>query len=552
MGRRITDVHRLIVLTSVAMALLLPRHVAALERLCDPAHEDCRAPLIALIDRETDRIDVAFWFMEDLRYSSALVRAHNRGVRVRVIMDTRANRDYPGNIPALDQLQRAGIPMREKIDGGIMHWKMMLFAAQRTVEFSGANFSDEAFVPITPYANYVDEVIYFTEKPSYVQSFMTKFDDVWTAGNGYRNYANVSSPQRAYGTFPIDPELNFPPGGFRERSLDRYAAETQGIDALMYRITDRAHTDALIAAVQRGIPVRLITEQIQYRDPRRLWHSWNVDRLWAAGQQHPIGGQPGIHVRHRRHDGLSHEKLTVLRGQGMAILGSSNWTTPSSDTQLEHNLFTTDPVIFGWSRDHFERKWFNRAPVGETQPFAPLPPDVPRLVAPAPGAIDQPLTLTLEWSPGPWAHRYDVYLGTDPGNLAKIVEDRELGPYDKTWTVPNLSPGRVYYWRVVSRTMAGLTRSTPTCAFRTSGSGGDSAPPSSCTAAPGQPADPVPVNEPQDAGLRPVPTPPPPGPAPTAEVPEAGEGTRGPSGIIPARAAPTGATYPGTIAVPRP
>ena len=59
---------------------LTPSDAAALERLCDPAFEDCREPLIRLIDQETVRIDVAFWFMEDARYSSALVRARNRGV----------------------------------------------------------------------------------------------------------------------------------------------------------------------------------------------------------------------------------------------------------------------------------------------------------------------------------------------------------------------------------------------------------------------------------------------------------------------------------------
>jgi hypothetical protein len=38
---------------------------AALERICDPGLEDCRAPLLTLISNETQGIDVAFWFMED-------------------------------------------------------------------------------------------------------------------------------------------------------------------------------------------------------------------------------------------------------------------------------------------------------------------------------------------------------------------------------------------------------------------------------------------------------------------------------------------------------
>ena len=538
---------RLTILAGVAITLLLPRQVAALERLCDPAHEDCRAPLIALIDNEpaSGGIDVAFWFMEDLRFSAALQRAQARGVRIRVLMDTRANRDYPGNIAALDQIRRAGIPMREKFSTGILHWKMMLFAAQRTVEFSGANYSGEAFVPLTPYSNYVDEVIYFTEKASYVQSFMTKFDDVWTSTNGFRDYANVTSLQRAYSTFPIDPELNFPPGGFRERSVSNYAAESQGIDSLMYRITDRAHTDALIAAVQRGIRVRVITEQYQYRDPNRLWHSWNVDRLWLAGQQRIIGGQPGIQIRHRRHDGLSHEKLTVLRGLSMAILGSSNWTSPSSDTQLEHNLFTTDPVIVNWSRDHFDRKWLNLAPVAETQPFAPLPPDVPRLVEPLSGAVNQATTnLTLVWDGGPWAHKYDVYLGTSSDAMTKIVDDREMGPYQQSWTVPVANAGTTYYWRIVGRTMANVERSSPTCSFRTAGSGASGSPATSCNAPPAPPPDPVPAPEPQDRGQ------PPTAPTTPTNIPPGTETPTSPARS--GRTLPVGAVYTGNTAVPRP
>jgi hypothetical protein len=540
---------RSIVLAAIAVALLA-RPAAALERLCDPAHEDCRAPVLELIDRETVGIDVAFWFMEDLRFSSALTRAQARGVRVRVLMDTRANGNYPGNIAALDQLQRAGIPMREKTSTGIMHWKMMLFAAQRTVQFSGANYSAEAFVPEVPYAAYVDEIIYFTDRPSLVNSFMTKYDDVWTTTDGYRNYANVGSIQRAYPISLIDPSLNFPPGGFRERSLASYSAEGQRIDSLMYRITDRAHSDAMIGAMNRGVAVRVITEQLQYRDPTRLWHSWNVDRMWLEGQRRLINGEPGIQIRLRRHAGLSHEKLTILNGSGMAIFGSSNWTSPSSDTQLEHNLFTTDPVIFLWSRQHFDRKWFNRAPVQESGPFAPLPPDVPQMMHPAAGAASQPTQLTLVWYGGPWAHKYDIFLGTDPNNLPKVLDDRELGPYQQSFTVPNLSPNTQYHWRVVARTMANVSRSSQTCSFRT-GAGTAS---TSCSPAPPQPPDPVPVAAPQDNGNTSTPSVPPVPPQtpslPPIEDPEIAPAPNGARG--PGRAIPEGAIYTGSSAVPRP
>ena len=80
------------------------------------------------------------------------------------------------------------------------------------------------------------------------------------------------------------------PHPFRQRVCN---AEQRQIDAIMYRITDRAHADALLDAVARGVTVRLITEPEQYRDESRMWHAWNVDRLYMGGVQ----------IKHRAHQG---------------------------------------------------------------------------------------------------------------------------------------------------------------------------------------------------------------------------------------------------------
>src|SRR5918992_309496 len=75
--------------------LLLPATARAQDELCDPAFQDCRAKLLTLIRNERVAIDVAFWFMEDARYSDALIERFRAGVPVRVIMDTEANASYP-------------------------------------------------------------------------------------------------------------------------------------------------------------------------------------------------------------------------------------------------------------------------------------------------------------------------------------------------------------------------------------------------------------------------------------------------------------------------
>ncbi len=449
---------RVAFLVLLSVTLIHPRAYA--DQLCDPAYQNCRVPLIDLINNEKVGIDVAFWFMEDARYTAALINKFNSGVPVRVIVDPRANQTDPLNADRLQELQNAGIPMRKRTASGILHWKAMIFAGQATVEFSGANYSAEAFVPDTPYVNYTDEGILFTSTPSVVNSFMTKYDDMWTNTSSYANYANISSPLvRRYPTSTISPSLDFPPAeDYGARSVNSYNAETVAIDAIIYRITDRRHTDALINAINRGVKVRIYTEQNEYRDPNRLWDAWNVDRLYMAGAK----------IRQRAHAGLNHQKLVILHGQQQIIFGSSNWTTPSAIYQAEHNYWTMKSWIYSWFVNQFERKWNNSAGYAETEAFTPLPPDKPSYVSPADGArMSGATSVTLKWNGGPWAFNADIYFGTS-STPPKIQSNVALTPNSTmSITISNLQPGKTYYWKIVDKTMANQTASGAVWSFDT-------------------------------------------------------------------------------------
>lgn len=424
---------------------------AAADRFCDPSFEDCRSPLLSLIANERVGIDLGFWFMEDARYTAALIKRFQAGVPVRVLVDPRANVKNPENANRLAELAAAGIPMRKCISSGILHWKAMIFDGQNTVEFGGANYSAWAVVPAQPYVNYTDEVIHFTDKSSIVQSFMTKFDDLWTSDQLFDDYANmVGPPVRMHPIAIKDPSLNFPPTeDYASRAVKLYNAETSRIDALMFRITDRRHTDAMIAAAARGLIVRVLTEPSEYRDPNYLWDAWNVDRLYMAG----------VEVKMRAHQGLNHGKLVLLYNQVMSIFGSSNWTTASTSSQLEHNEFRKDAATFEYFRQQFVRKWNNKTGHVETAWFTPLPPDAPVYAGPGNGTKQSLTGLKLTWKPGYWAHKADIYFGTS-SNPPLVARDVTVTPKSTaSYALPPLAAGRTYYWKIVSKTMANKTKS---------------------------------------------------------------------------------------------
>lgn len=436
------------------------------EQFCDPGYTDCRQLLWTLIDNETVEIDVAFWFMLDPSFSNKLVTAKQRGVKVRIQVDNDASNTYPANQPILDQLANCGIPMRDYIGDGIQHWKMMLFAGQGVVEFSSANYGPDDFVGSDPYRNYIAEAIFFCKTPSVLDSFKTRFDDLWTNDALYRDYANIVRPlTRSYPTSAFDPEMNFVPlQNYQQRLIPLINAEQQQIDAIMYRFTVPAIADALLSAYSRGIPVRLITEQDQYRNSDFRWDAYNIDRIYKAG----------IPVKQRAHLGLMHQKSIILYGQNYAIFGSSNWDEGAVQVHQEHNYFTQRAWIKQWFVDQFNRRWNSVNPVGATEyaPFTPLPPDAPVNLSPANGATAQPTSLTLTWEGGLWAHKYDIYLGTSPSSMPLLAANVFTGSIDgasETYSL-SLAAGTTYYWRIVGKTMADLTANGPTWSFTTSGS----------------------------------------------------------------------------------
>jgi hypothetical protein len=451
----------------LATALMAwPRPSAALDQLCDSAFENCRTPLLDLIKAETVAIDVGMWFMEDARFSAEIIRRKQAGVAVRIIMDPRSNAQHPNQPTILNTLAAAGIPMRKRITTGIEHWKIMIFQGQGVLYFGSANFSEDAFVPAAPYTNYVDETIYFTDNPTLLQSFMTRFDDAWMSSS-YSWYANAITLERRYPTYPVSPELNIPPGeDFINRSVARINAENTQIDAMMYRIDDDRATGAMINAHNRGVPIRLIVDPQMYRDPTRHTIAYHFDRLYAAG----------IPLKFTAHQGINHGKLAMLHGQRMTIFGSSNWTKPSANSQHENNWFTTQTLIFDYFEQFFLRRWNNSSPIGaiETASFVPQPPDRPVNSAPADVSVGVSTTgVRLKWSGGLWGQYYDIYFGTSP-DPPLFAANRFLGPNTPalpthSFQLPTLAPATTYYWKIVGRTAANLSRTGLVWSFTTAG-----------------------------------------------------------------------------------
>ena len=86
----------------------------------------CREAVIDLINHSKRSIDVAIYSFTDRKIARALIKAHDRGVKVRVIIDYGNGKSRYCVGPLLE---KAGIPVRYKrgSGGGLMHHKYAIY-----------------------------------------------------------------------------------------------------------------------------------------------------------------------------------------------------------------------------------------------------------------------------------------------------------------------------------------------------------------------------------------------------------------------------------------
>ena len=215
-----------------------------------------------------------------------------------------------------------------------------------------------------------------------------------------------------------------------------------------------------------------------------------------------------------------HQKSVVLHGADMAIFGSSNWTSSSSDTQREHNYFTSKTWFVDWFKDTVHQE------VGQPA-RATAPPSRRRSssttrragrkhpvnVSPTNVALGVASSVTLKWEGGWWAHKYDIYFGTTnppplvaqnfmPGSATAGVSSSKESfnpcapPAPFVSACPGgLAPGTTYYWRIRGKTMIGdgggpfnapaRAINGPVWSFTTAGSAPALASPANLTSVPG-------------------------------------------------------------------
>lgn len=128
------------------------------------------ARLTGLIDRAARSIDVCVFALSDDRLAAALLQAHRRDVRVRILTDDDKTTDRGADA---DRLQAAGIALRTDRSEHHMHHKFAIFDGT-TVATGSYNWTRSASL-------YNQETLLVATDPRLVRPMMAEFERLWAA-----------------------------------------------------------------------------------------------------------------------------------------------------------------------------------------------------------------------------------------------------------------------------------------------------------------------------------------------------------------------------------
>ena len=169
------------ILALTVLSVTIP--AAVQEQIYFPAHDNAEAQIVARINAETVRLDIAVWLLDDGSITQAVINRFQAGVPVRVLGD-RASlfESDPHTRASFERLASAGIPIRLRYFPTdfpqIIHWKYGGFTGQNSAVIGSGNWTSFELKP-TSSTNFKDETEMFTNDPKIVNALRTQFDKFW-------------------------------------------------------------------------------------------------------------------------------------------------------------------------------------------------------------------------------------------------------------------------------------------------------------------------------------------------------------------------------------
>lgn len=315
--------------------------------------------LIRAIDASRVSIDIAIHGLALREVAAALLRAKNRGVRVRIVMNqTHVFPEKPRDTRTAEvqMLIDQGFEMKMLRGGdafGVMHNKIAIFDNQ-ILETGSYNWTHAA-------DTWHWENAMFHAEQARIKAYQAYWDWMWSISSKITNKAPAiperipeGEPHPGLPPAPQDsvnmvtyngqyfPAQSFSPGGVTAHLVRAIDATKKTLDLANFSFTSEDLRDALLRAKERGVKVRIVFDAQQYKYlPEMHWFAENgFDILLSSGKD----GDKGV----------MHNKYAIFDG-ALLEAGSFNWTRNGEKNNYENAMFLNTPDDIAAYQKAFER-----------------------------------------------------------------------------------------------------------------------------------------------------------------------------------------------------
>lgn len=284
------------------------------------------AVLVAAIDRAARSVDFAVYEMDLWSIRDALIRAHRRGVQVRIVTDD-------GSLEATEvaELAAEGIPIFSDRDDSLMHHKFVIldgaevWTGSMNLTVTGAYRNDNNLVLL--------------RSEQLARRYLEEFEEM--AGEG--RFGILSSPvggSTRIGVNGIEVEALFSPGDrVAARILSLLQSAQESIHFMAFTLTLDSIAEALIERARAGVAVQGVLDASQARNPGS-----DLEALRGGGIRVELDGNPA----------KMHHKVIIIDGR-IVITGSYNFSRSAEERNDENVLVIYSPEVASRYLIEFER-----------------------------------------------------------------------------------------------------------------------------------------------------------------------------------------------------
>ncbi len=284
-------------------------------------------PLATAINNASRTLDIAAFEFNNAALTQAVLNAHQRGVRVRMVADNEHTVEEDDS--TISQLERAGIPVVYDERSALMHNKIMIIDSS-TVWMGSTNWTMNGV-----YRN--NNNLLGMRSQRAVETYQAEFDEMFGGTFGGRG----SQPNNAaFVQDGIPMRVLMSP---EDEVVDAITSEIVGADEtvqfMAFSFTLDEIGDAMLFAASEGVTVQGVFE---VRGSETEFSE--MPRLLCAGLDMRQDGNPRT----------MHHKVIVIDGDTV-ITGSFNFSANATDSNDENMVIIYDPDLAAQYLAEFER-----------------------------------------------------------------------------------------------------------------------------------------------------------------------------------------------------